>query len=57
MPINALARTIVNKVLHVLDRHTFAAIPDADILEAYSAVAQLLRAERTTDAVPEETTP
>lgn len=54
MSIQELSRTVVNAVLHVLDRHTFAAIPDADILEAYSAVAKLLRQESAALVEPEE---
>ena len=54
MTIQALARAIVDAVLSTLDRHTFAAIPDADIRAACHAVAQLIREESATCVEPQD---
>jgi hypothetical protein len=45
MTIQALAQTIVQRVLTALDAHTMAVIPAADIQAATNAVADLLREE------------
>ena len=54
MTIQALAQAIVDAVLSTLDDHTFAAIPDAKIREACTAVAHLIRQESATCVEPDE---